>query len=415
MGRIIFSTILILFLLSLDAYIWSAFKQTFNNRPFLKYIFGGITLITIALIYFPAINTNMTLYPGYMVVIFGFVFAIIVAKLSMAFPLLVDDIIRFFKYIYKVMFESKSLSIGGSPISRLEFLKNTALGLGAITFSVFTYGIIVGRFDFKKHFVSLKLKNYPKGAKPLKVVQISDLHLGSFQRKDKLREAVQLINNEEVDLIFFTGDLVNNYAAEAKPFVEILKELKAKHGKYAVLGNHDYADYIGLDTSTSEGREKWQANLNEIKGHFNAADFNLLLNENRLVEINGVEINLVGVENWGDGRFSKYGDLEKAMQNTKDGIPTLLLSHDPTHWENRVLPFSKQIDLQLAGHTHGMQFGIEFAGIKWSPSKWKYKFWAGLYQNENKFLYVNRGIGHLGYPGRVGILPEITVLDIQST
>lgn len=415
MGRIIFSTILILFLLSLDAYIWSAFKQTFNNRPFLKYIFGGITLITIALIYFPAINTNMTLYPGYMVVIFGFVFAIIVAKLSMAFPLLVDDIIRFFKYIYKVMFESKSLSIGGSPISRLEFLKNTALGLGAITFSVFTYGIIVGRFDFKKHFVSLKLKNYPKGAKPLKVVQISDLHLGSFQRKDKLREAVQLINSEEVDLIFFTGDLVNNYAAEAKPFVEILKELKAKHGKYAVLGNHDYADYIGLDTSTSEGREKWQANLNEIKGHFNAADFNLLLNENRLVEINGVEINLVGVENWGDGRFSKYGDLEKAMQNTKDGIPTLLLSHDPTHWENRVLPFSKQIDLQLAGHTHGMQFGIEFAGIKWSPSKWKYKFWAGLYQNENKFLYVNRGIGHLGYPGRVGILPEITVLDIQST
>lgn len=415
MGRIIFSTILILFLLSLDAYIWSAFKQTFNNRPFLKYIFGGITLITIALIYFPAINTNMTLYPGYMVVIFGFVFAIIVAKLSMAFPLLVDDIIRFFKYIYKVMFESKSLSIGGSPISRLEFLKNTALGLGAITFSVFTYGIIVGRFDFKKHFVSLKLKNYPKGAKPLKVVQISDLHLGSFQRKDKLREAVQLINNEEVDLIFFTGDLVNNYAAEAKPFVEILKELKAKHGKYAVLGNHDYADYIGLDTSTSEGREKWQANLNEIKGYFNTADFNLLLNENRLVEINGVEINLVGVENWGDGRFSKYGDLEKAMQNTKDGIPTLLLSHDPTHWENRVLPFSKQIDLQLAGHTHGMQFGIEFAGIKWSPSKWKYKFWAGLYQNENKFLYVNRGIGHLGYPGRVGILPEITVLDIQST
>jgi len=415
MGRIIFSTILILFLLSLDAYIWSAFKQTFNNRPFLKYIFGGITLITIALIYFPAINTNMTLYPGYMVVIFGFVFAIIVAKLSMAFPLLVDDIIRFFKYIYKVMFESKSLSIGGSPISRLEFLKNTALGLGAITFSVFTYGIIVGRFDFKKHFVSLKLKNYPKGAKPLKVVQISDLHLGSFQRKDKLREAVQLINNEEVDLIFFTGDLVNNYAAEAKPFVEILKELKAKHGKYAVLGNHDYADYIGLDTSTSEGREKWQANLNEIKGYFNTADFNLLLNENRLVEINGVEINLVGVENWGYGRFSKYGDLEKAMQNTKDGIPTLLLSHDPTHWENRVLPFSKQIDLQLAGHTHGMQFGIEFAGIKWSPSKWKYKFWAGLYQNENKFLYVNRGIGHLGYPGRVGILPEITVLDIQST
>jgi predicted MPP superfamily phosphohydrolase len=415
MIRIIFSTILILFLLSLDAYIWSAFKQSFQARPYLKYIFGGVSLLTIALIYYPAINTNMTLYPGYMVVIFGFMFSIIVAKLFMVFPLLIDDIIRFFKYIYRAIFVNKSLSLGGNAISRLDFLKNTSLGLGAISFSVFTYGIIIGRFDFKKHFVSLKLNNYPKGAKPLKIVQISDLHLGSFQRKDKLKEAVALINEEEVDLIFFTGDLVNNYASEAEPFVEILKELKSKHGKYAVLGNHDYADYIGLDISTSEGLEQWRSNLDEIKGYFNEADFDLMLNENRLIEVNGVEINIVGVENWGDGRFSKYGDLEKAMETAKDGIPTLLLSHDPTHWENKVLPFSKHVDLQLAGHTHGMQFGIEFAGIKWSPSKWKYKFWAGLYQHDNQYLYVNRGIGHLGYPGRVGILPEITVLDIQST
>jgi len=415
MARIIFSTILILFLLSLDAYIWYAFRQSFAERPILKYIFGGITLVSIALIYYPAINTNMTLYPGYLVVLFGFVFSLIVAKLSMAFPLLADDIIRFFKYLYNALFVNKSLSLGGTPISRLDFLKNTALGFGAITFSLLTYGIIIGRFDFKKHFVSLKLNNYPKGAKPLKIIQISDLHLGSFQRKDKLREAVKLINDEQADLLFFTGDLVNNYAQEAEPFVEILKELNSTYGKYAVLGNHDYADYIGLDTSTSEGLQQWQKNLDSIKGYFKEADFDLMLNENRIVTVNGVELNIVGVENWGDGRFSKYGDLEKAMQNTKDGIPTLLLSHDPTHWENKVLPFSKPIDLQLAGHTHGMQFGIEFAGIKWSPSKWKYKYWAGLYENDEQFLYVNRGIGHLGYPGRVGILPEITVLDIQST
>ena len=415
MARIIFTTVLIGFILSLDLYIWSAFKTQLIERPFLKYAFWAITLLSIIFMYYPAINTNMTLYPNYMVIIFGFIFTIIGSKLAMVLPLLIDDLLRLFKYVYQAVFIQKSLSLGGQPISRLAFLKNTSLGLGALTFSTFAYGILVGRFNFKKHFVDLALKNFPKEAKPLKIVQISDLHLGSFQRKDKLMEAVELINEENPDLIFFTGDLVNNHASEATPFVEVLKKLKAKYGKYAVLGNHDYADYIGLDLKSDEGRSKWQRNFDEIQQHFTNSDFNLLLNESRLINVDGLEINVVGVENWGDGRFSKYGDLEKAMLSVKEGLPTFLLSHDPTHWTNKVLSFSKHVDLQLAGHTHGMQFGIEIGGIKWSPSQWKYKFWAGLYQNKEQYLYVNRGIGHLGYPGRVGIMPEITVLNVQST
>ena len=415
MVRIIFTTLLIGFILSLDLYVWSAFKTQLIERPFLKYAFWAITFLTIIFMYYPAINTNMTLYPNYMVIIFGFIFTIIGSKLAMVLPLLIDDLLRLFKYVYQAFFIQKSLSLVGQPITRLTFLKNTALGLGALTFSIFAYGILVGRFNFKKHFVDLALKNFPKKGKPLKIIQLSDLHLGSFQRKDKLQEAVELINEESPDLIFFTGDLVNNHASEAAPFVNVLKKLKAKYGKYAVLGNHDYADYIGLDLKSDEGRAKWQRNFDEIQQHFTNSDFDLLLNESRLINVNGLEINVVGVENWGDGRFSKYGDLEKAMLSVKEGLPTFLLSHDPTHWTNKVLPFSKHVDLQLAGHTHGMQFGIEIGGVKWSPSQWKYKFWAGLYQNKEQYLYVNRGIGHLGYPGRVGIMPEITVLNVQST
>ena len=414
MARIIFTSVLIAFIICLDLYVWSAFKNLSVERPYLKIIFWTITLVTVGLMYYPAVNTNMTLYPNYMVVIFGFVFTIIISKLSMVMPLIIDDIIRFFKYLYQTIFVKKSISLAGQPITRLDFLKNTALVLGGLTFSIFSYGIIFGRFNFKKHLVDLTIKSFPKDAKPLKIIQISDLHLGSFQRKDKLIEAVDMINDENPDLIFFTGDLVNNHASEAAPFVDILKKLEARHGKYAVLGNHDYADYIGLDLKTEQGLAKWQKNFNEIQQYFKDSDFDLLLNESRTLALNNLEVNIVGVENWGDGRFSKYGDIEKAMENIKEGIPTFLLSHDPTHWTNKVLPFHKHIDLQLAGHTHGMQFGIEIGGIKWSPSQWKYKFWAGLYQDDEQYLYVNRGIGHLGYPGRVGILPEITILNVQS-
>jgi predicted MPP superfamily phosphohydrolase len=397
-------------ILFLDFYIWNAFKSDINSA-FVKWLYWIVSIFSLFSILYPAINTNMTLYPGYMVVLFGLVFSVFAAKIIAIMPLLIDDIIRVFKFV-SGYFSDSGASLSGEKINRLDFFKRSAMVLGAFTLTTLTYGILVGRFDFKKHFVNLKLNNF-KSKSPLKIVQLSDMHLGSFQRVDKLEEAVELINDEKPDLIFFTGDLVNNHADEAYPFIDTLSKLKAKYGKFSVLGNHDYADYIGLNLSTEEGKNAWQKNHSEIIDIHQKFGFDLLLNENKQIKLGDQLINVVGVENWGDGRFSKYGDIKKAMNGVVDGVPTFLLSHDPTHWENKVLMHDQKVDLQLSGHTHGMQFGIEIGGIRWSPSQWKYKYWAGLYNTGDNFLYVNRGIGHLGYPGRVGILPEITVINIS--
>lgn len=415
MARIIFTLVLIFIILSVDFYVWNAFKGNLSQKPILKTLFWSISVGSILLVLYPAMNTNMTLLPNYMVVLFGFSFSIFMSKLAMSFPLIVDDLIRFFNWFFYTISDNNDSLNPRSKISRLTFLKNTALAIGGLTLATFSYGIIVGRFDFKKHIVKISLKKFPKGINPIKIVQISDLHLGSFQRKDKLIEAVELINEEKPDFIFFTGDLVNNHASEAKEFVDILAQLNARIGKYSVLGNHDYADYLGLDMRTTEGKKKWMDNHNEMIAYHKNSGFELLLNQHEEIEVNGTKINIVGVENWGDGRFSKYGKIEDAIVGMNTELPTFLLSHDPTHWEKVIMPNDIPIDVQLAGHTHGMQFGFEIAGFKWSPSKWKYKHWAGLYQNQNKYLYVNRGIGHLGYPGRVGILPEIGILEVYST
>ena len=410
MVRIVFTLVLFSIILFLDFYIWNAFKSDINSA-FVKWLYWIVSILSLFSILYPAINTNMTLYPGYMVVLFGLVFSVFAAKIIAIMPLFIDDIIRVFKFVSRY-FSDSGASLSGEKINRLDFFKRSAMVLGAFTLTTLTYGILVGRFDFKKHFVNLKLKNF-KSKNPLKIVQLSDMHLGSFQRVDKLEEAVELINDEKPDLIFFTGDLVNNHADEAYLFIDTLSKLKAKYGKFSVLGNHDYADYIGLDLSTEEGRNAWQKNHNEIIDIHQKFGFDLLLNENKQIELGDQLINIVGVENWGDGRFSKYGDIKKAMNGVVDGVPTFLLSHDPTHWQNKVLKHDQKVDLQLSGHTHGMQFGIEIGGIRWSPSQWKYKYWAGLYNTGDNFLYVNRGIGHLGYPGRVGILPEISVVNIS--
>jgi uncharacterized protein len=410
MVRIVFTLVLFSIILFLDFYIWNAFKSDINSA-FVKWLYWIVSILSLFSILYPAINTNMTLYPGYMVVLFGLVFSVFAAKIIAIAPLLIDDIIRVFKFVSRY-FTDNSTSLSGEKINRLDFFKRSAIVLGTFTLTTLTYGILVGRFDFKKHFVNLKLMSF-KSKKSLKIVQISDMHLGSFQRVDKLEKAVELINEEKPDLIFFTGDLVNNHADEAYPFIDTLSKLKAKYGKFSVLGNHDYADYIGLNLSTEEGKNAWQKNHNEIIDIHQKFGFDLLLNENKQIELGDQLINIVGVENWGDGRFSKYGDIKKAMNGVIEGVPTFLLSHDPTHWENKVLKHDQKVDLQLSGHTHGMQFGIEIGGIRWSPSQWKYKYWAGLYNTGDNFLYVNRGIGHLGYPGRVGILPEITVVNIS--
>ena len=268
-----------------------------------------------------------------------------------------------------------------------------------------------GRYNFKKNYQNIFIDNWPKGFEDYKIVHISDLHLGSFNDVEKLEEVVDMINDENPDMVVFTGDLVNNYYQEAIPYVKTLNRIKARDGKFSVLGNHDYCDYVGLKRDS----KKWKENFKNLLALEKNAGFDLLLNESREVSFEDYRFNLVGIENWGAGNFNKDGDLDKAMINIDKNIPTILLSHDPSHWNKVVLKSNYSVDLQLSGHTHGMQFGVEIPGFKWSPVQYRYKQWAGLYKRDDRQIYVNRGLGHLGYAGRVGIMPDISILNIKTS
>jgi len=280
--------------------------------------------------------------------------------------------------------------------------------IAAVPLSSMLFGLFKTAYDFKVHRIALKFPNLPQSFNGLKIVQLSDIHTGSFRKDDELQEAVKLVLDQKPDIIFFTGDIVNNKTEEALPFVDALKKLQAPLGVFSTLGNHDYGDY-----------EQWpsiQHKLDNMQAMYQLhkdLGWRLLNNENSVLEVNGEKIAIVGVENWGKSpRFPKHGNVKKANQGLDDIPFKILLSHDPSHWDAVVLPEHKDMDLMLSGHTHGFQFGIEIPGFKWSPSQWLYKQWAGLYQSGNQYLYVNRGLGCLGYSGRVGIRPEITFFEL---
>ncbi|RED49376.1 metallophosphoesterase [Seonamhaeicola aphaedonensis] len=278
---------------------------------------------------------------------------------------------------------------------------------GVVPFLAVLYAIFKAVHRFKIHHHKIRFNTLPKVFNGLKIVHISDLHLGSFNYRYKiLNAAIKLINNLYPDLIFFTGDLVNNYAWELVGWENIFNKLKAKSGKYAVLGNHDYGDYSNWNTD----QEKIE-NFNKITQFYKDIGFSLLLNDSDTIRRNCDEIAIVGVENWGKPPFKQYGDIAVALKNCKDTPFKILLSHDPTFWKEVVVK-ETNISLTLSGHTHGMQLGFEFKNLKWSPIKYKYKYWAGLYEKNKQFLYVNRGLGWLGFPGRLGMRPEITCLEL---
>ena len=280
---------------------------------------------------------------------------------------------------------------------------------GFFPFFVIVYAIFRSLYRFKVHQVTIKTETLPENFDGLKVVHISDLHLGSFNyRYSILERAVQLINNIDADLILFTGDLVNNFAWELNGWEPILRQLSAKKGKYAVLGNHDYGDY-----STWESLEEKQTNFEAIKNFYKNIDFKLLLNESDLIQDRDQEIAIIGVENWGKPPFKQYGDLQRALSEVNSIPYKLLLSHDPSHWDNEVI-HNTDIAVTFSGHTHGMQAGIQIRGTQWSPIKYKYKRWAGLYNYKGQYLYVNRGLGWLGFPGRLGMRPEITAIELKK-
>ncbi|MBT8309852.1 MAG: metallophosphoesterase [Bacteroidia bacterium] len=280
---------------------------------------------------------------------------------------------------------------------------------GFLPFFIIAYAVMKSIYNFKVHHLKVSFESLPKALDGLRIVQISDIHLGSFNyRYNILERAVRLINHQHPDLIFFTGDLVNNYSWELRGWEKVFKELNATIGKYAVLGNHDYGDY-----SEWPSVDEKEANFNEIKQFFKDIDFKLLLNLSDTIEINGEKIEILGVENWGNPPFKQYGDLNKTLKSSSLDSFKILLSHDPTHWNDEVIN-STDIALTFSGHTHGMQAAFQYKNLKWSPIKYKYRHWAGLYQHNDQYLYVNRGLGWMGFPGRLGMRPEITLMELKA-
>jgi len=405
-------TIIILLLL-IDIYFYlgtiSVIEKFFNNTIFYKLLYWFLSIsIYIVIIY--VVNTYSNTTPSVRLnnnVIYTSFFAILfISKLIGSVTLIIDDVLRIFKAIITLF----NIDSNIHDVKRLDFLKKSALLFSGVLFSTLLIGMKWGRYNFKKNYQDIFIDNWPVDLNNYKIIHISDLHLGSFNDVDKFNEAIDMINAENADLVVFTGDLVNNYYDEVIPYIDALKRIKSKDGKLSILGNHDYCDYVMLKRDSQE----WKNNFKKLLEIEKEVGFDLLLNESRVISKGENKFNIVGVENWGTGNFNKDGDLDTAMNIVDDSLPTILLSHDPSHWKEVVLKSDYDIDLQLSGHTHGMQFGIEIPGFKWSPAQYRYKEWAGLYENGGKQIYVNRGLGHLGYAGRVGIMPDISVLNIIS-
>jgi len=319
-----------------------------------------------------------------------------------------EDVFRLFEGIYNTAF-SKANTGDAFFKARRAFIGKLALGVSAIPFLSILYGITKGKYNYKVLKYTLFYDDLPQEFDGYKVTQISDIHSGSFDEKAKIEYAVDLINEQASDVIMFTGDLVNNKTSEMLPWKSIFSKLSAKDGVFSVLGNHDYGDY--LRWPSEEAKTK---NFQDMLTLQKDLGFQLLLNESKFIEKDGARLAVIGVENWGKG-FKQKGDLKKATSQISKDDFKILLSHDPSHWQYEVIDDKLHYQLTLSGHTHGMQFGIEIPGvIKWSPIKWRYKYWAGLYQNAGQYLNVNRGFGFLAFPGRVGIWPEITVITLKK-
>lgn len=332
--------------------------------------------------------------------------------LTVSIPKLVIILILFGEDIYRWILKLISAISSGetkSLVGRRKFISQIALGLAAIPFASFIYGIVQGKYNYKVLKYQLTFKDLPEAFDGFTITQISDIHSGSFTNKEKIRYGVDLINEQKSDIMLFTGDIVNNKADEMDNWMDVFDKLEAKEGKYSILGNHDYGDYMDWDNPQDK-----IDNFQKVKDIHQKIGFDLLLDEHRYLEKDGQKIALVGVENWGKG-FNQAGDLEKASKNIKKEDFKILMSHDPSHWEYKVKQDPLHYQLTLSGHTHGLQMGIEIPGwLKWSPSKYVYKQWAGLYEEAGRYINVNRGFGYHAFPGRVGIWPEITVIELKK-
>lgn len=321
--------------------------------------------------------------------------------------LLGEDLYRGVRWVGSYVGLGPKESLPGAVIPRSEFLSKIAVATAALPAGAFVYGIVSGAHDYRIRRVSVSLKNLPKSFDGIRIGQISDIHSGSFWNKVAVKGGVEQLLNEKPDMIFFTGDLVNNQAHEVRDYLPIFEKVKAPLGVFSVTGNHDYGDYHRWGSAGEKSR-----NFRDLVQAHRTMGYDILMNENRLIEQGREKIAIIGNENWGV-RFSRYGKLEEAYRGTDEAAVKLLLSHDPTHWDAEVRPRFPDIDMMFAGHTHGFQFGVEIGNFKWSPVQYVYKQWADLHREGDQYLYVNRGFGYIGYPGRVGIPPEITIFELK--
>lgn len=413
------------FLLVFDYYCFKAILSAFKTwKPSARKWFGllwwGYTCLLVLGVFVSIYVTLPIFYLSLRSIVLVAFFLTVACKLVMLPFLLADDIRRGIIKI-KRAFQKKQQQTNTNPvsptrnttteepISRSSFLIKAGLITAAIPLTSLTWGIVSGAYDYKVKRRKLVLPNLPKAFDGIRLGQISDIHSGSFYNQRAVKGGVSLLLAEKPDFIFFTGDLVNSLANEMRDYQDIFTKVKAPLGVYSTLGNHDYGDYyFGREPSARKAK-----NLQDVIRTHELMGWDLLMNENRRLKVDGEEIGILGIENWGMGRFPKYGKMELAIKDTDDLPVKLLLSHDPSHWRGQVLEQYPQIDAMFSGHTHGMQFGVQTENFQWSPIQYIYKEWAGFYREQQQQLYVNVGYGFLGYPGRVGILPEITIFELK--
>jgi uncharacterized protein len=408
-------------ILILDIYTFKGIKLLIEKRSlgFKRVFFTGFWIISgfmflliLGGYFFRSSTRDIRIFTWYYY-FFGVLLIIYVPKILFVVFHFADDMVYGAKWIIHKLNTSKAkATVQGEPISRSKFLSQVGIVLAAVPFTSFIWGIAKGRFNFRVERVKLTFPNLPKSFNNLRIAFISDFHIGGFKGLERhVEDGLALLNAQNPDIVFFGGDLVNNFSEELEGWIPILSEINAKYGMYSILGNHDYGNYY-RNWKTPEEKN---LNFNKIREVHGLIGFTLLTNQSEVLKINDEEIAIIGVENWGHPPFPQYADFSKAAEGVLDKPFKILLTHDPTYWDAKILN-KTDVDLTFSGHTHGMQCGIRIAGKEmWSPAQYKYPHWAGLYREGKQYLYVNRGFGFIGYPGRVGMPPEITIIDLTSS
>ena len=398
----------------MDYYVYQPFRSILKNKTHglqkgLKIAYWSLpVLVVVGAIVYPMVNDwDLSRYLRYsLMTVFLFNYA---PKLFVSIFLLIHDFIGLMSWVVKNLHSrAEHRSNVKNGLTRSEFISKAALISATAPIALLGFGIVKGAHDYRVIRRRIVLPDLPKSFDGIKIGHLSDIHTGSFFNRMAVKGGIDLFMAEKPDVIFFTGDLVNNATSEVNEYIDLFAGLKAPLGIFSVTGNHDYGDYSRWPNQEAKDR-----NFKDLMKAHELMGFDLLMNENRKIELGGERLGIIGIENWGAGRFQKYGDLDKAYKGSEEAPVKLLLSHDPSHWDAQVRPKYPDIDVMFAGHTHGFQFGVEIGDFKWSPAQYLYKQWADMYQQDSQYLYVNRGFGFIGYPGRIGIAPELTIIELS--